>query len=184
MTSLNQYAQVVGEDVIDQLKQLAESLKGKRIVHVNSTTVGGGVAEILAKLVPLTQELGIDTTWEVIQGDEDFFLCTKQMHNAMQGKPVLITDALLKHYEVVNAHNAELLKDVLVDADFVFVHDPQPAALLKHIPQRQGIWIWRCHIDASHPYRPVWKFLQPFVADYDASIFSLAAFAQRLPHPK
>jgi len=184
MTSLQNYAQVVGDDVIDQLRQLAESLRGKRIVHVNSTTIGGGVAEILAKLVPLTQELGIDTTWEVIRGDEDFFLCTKHLHNAMQGKPVLISETLLKHYEDINAQNAESLRDTLRDADFVFIHDPQPAALLKHIPHRQGLWIWRCHIDASHPYRPVWKFLQSYVADYDASIFSLAAFAQRLPHLK
>jgi trehalose synthase len=184
MTLLESYAQVVGEAVIDQLRQLAEPLQGKRIVHVNSTAVGGGVAEILTKLVPLTQELGIETAWEVIQGDEDFFQCTKQFHNGMQGNSVFVATSLLAHYEQVNVQNAETLRDTLADADFVFIHDPQPAALLRHIPQRRGKWIWRCHIDASHPYRPIWKFLQPFVAPYDASIFSLAAFAQNLPHPK
>ncbi|MGJ3247636.1 MAG: glycosyltransferase [Elainellaceae cyanobacterium] len=184
MNILETYARVAGEDVIDQLRQLAEPLKGKRVVHVNSTAVGGGVAEILTKLVPIMRELDLDVSWEVIAGDEKFFQCTKSMHNALQGNSVPISTSLLEHYETVNASNADELRATLTDADFVIVHDPQPAPLLSHYPDRQGKWIWRCHIDASHPYRPVWKFLQPYVAPYDASIFSLAAFAQALPHPQ
>jgi trehalose synthase len=184
MNILETYAQVAGEEVIDQLRQLAKPLRGMNIVHVNSTAVGGGVAELLTQLVPLMRELEINTSWEVIQGDEEFFQCTKSMHNALQGNQVPIRDSLFRHYEEVNTDNAQQLHPLLEAADFVFIHDPQPAPLLNHCPNRQGKWVWRCHIDASHPYRPVWKFLQPFLTNYDASIFSLAAFAKALPHPE
>ena len=184
MSMLDDYTEVAGSDVIAQLRQLARPLADARVVHVNSTRVGGGVAEILTKLVPLMQELGIDTSWEVITGDSEFFECTKGMHNTLQGNRIPLGESLLRVYEETNARNAEILRAALEDADFVFIHDPQPAALLRHCPDRRGKWIWRCHIDASHPYRPVWKYLFEFVAPYDASIFSLAAFAQELPHPQ
>ena len=184
MSMLEDYAQVAGSDVIEQLHQLSKPLAGARVVHVNSTRVGGGVAEILTKLVPLMQELGIDTHWEVITGESEFFECTKGMHNTLQGNRIPLGESLLRVYEETNARNAEILRPKLNDADFVFIHDPQPAALLRHCPERKGKWVWRCHIDASHPYRPVWKYLHDFVAPYDASIFSLAAFAQELPHPQ
>ena len=184
MSMLDDYTEVAGSDVIAQLRQLARPLADARVVHVNSTRVGGGVAEILTKLVPLMQELGIDTRWEVITGDSEFFECTKGMHNTLQGNRIPLGESLLRVYEETNARNAEILRAALEDADFVFIHDPQPAALLRHCPDRRGKWIWRCHIDASHPYRPVWKYLFEFVAPYDASIFSLAAFAQELPHPQ
>lgn len=184
MSLLDEYAHIVGEDVIDHLQQLAAHLRGKRVVHINSTRIGGGVAEILTKLVPLSKELEIDADWEVITGESEFFECTKGFHNALQGNRQLIPERLLKVYEQTNADHAEHIRAQLQEADFVFVHDPQPAALISHFPQRQGKWIWRCHIDASHPYRPIWKYLRNYVALYDASIFSLAAFAQHLPHPK
>jgi trehalose synthase len=181
---LDDYARVAGADAIAQLQQLAAHLSGAKVVHVNSTRVGGGVAEILTKLVPLMGELGIAAHWEIITGDSQFFECTKGMHNTLQGNQLPLGDSLLRVYEETNAHNAETLRPRLQDADFVFIHDPQPAALLPHFPDRSGKWIWRCHIDASHPFRPVWKYLRQFVAPYDASIFSLAAFAQELPHPQ
>jgi trehalose synthase len=184
MTLLDSYAEVAGADVVAQLRQLAAPLAGARVVHVNSTRIGGGVAEILTKLVPLTRELGIDARWEVITGEGEFFECTKGMHNTLQGNRIPLTDSLLRVYEATNARNAEALRPLLEEADFVFIHDPQPAPLLMHCPGRRGKWVWRCHIDASHPYRPVWKYLRQFVAPYDASIFSLAAFAQELPHPQ
>lgn len=184
MTSmLEAYAAVTGSDVIRHLQQLAESLQGKKVVHVNSTRVGGGVAEILEKLIPLSRELGIDTRWEVITGDSEFYQCTKSMHNAIQGNRIAIPDKLLSHFLDVNQQNAEHLRSVLEEADFVFIHDPQPAALLKYCSNRKGKWIWRCHIDASHPYRGTWRFLERFVREYDASIFSLSQFVQLLPHP-
>lgn len=185
MTSLLEtYAAITGNDVIDHLRQLAKPLANMKIVHVNSTRVGGGVAEILEKLVPLTNELGIDAKWEIISGEADFYECTKSMHNALQGNRENISPELLQSYEQTNIANAEKLRPVLEEADFVFIHDPQPAALINHCPNRHGKWIWRCHIDASHPYRPVWKYLQKIVSHYDASIFSLPAFAQPLQHPQ
>jgi trehalose synthase len=129
-------------------------------------------------------ELGITANWEVISGESQFFECTKGMHNTLQGNRIPLGENLLRIYEETNARNAETLRPALEQADFVFIHDPQPAPLLGHCPDRKGKWIWRCHIDASHPYRPVWKYLYQFVAPYDASIFSLAAFAQELPHPQ
>ncbi len=181
---LEAYAQVAGKDVISHLQQLAEPLKGKKVVHVNSTRMGGGVAEILEKMVPLFNELGIDTRWEVITGSDEFYQCTKSMHNALQGMSASISRHLLDVFEETNRENAEELRPVLEEADCVFIHDPQPAPLLQFCPGRKGPWIWRCHINSSHPYRPVWKYLREKVSGYDASIFSLPAFAQGLPHPE
>jgi len=141
------------------------------------------VAEILHRLIPMKRELGIDAAWEVITGDADFFRCTKEMHNTLQGDRREIASPLLDHYRQVNARNFERLGDTLEDADIVFIHDPQPAALLASAAGRRGKWIWRCHIDASRPYRKVWNFLRQFVEAYDACIFSLPAFAQPLDRP-
>lgn len=182
---LEAYSAIVGEDVIEHLLQLAEPLRGTRMVHVNSTRVGGGVAEILDKLVPLTRELGIETGWEVLSGQEDFFACTKGIHNALQGGKVTIPDVLWRAYEETNARNAADLLPKLDEADFVFIHDPQPAPLIRHRSKSaDNRWIWRCHIDVSRPDRRVWKRIEDIVSPYDASIFSLPAFAKRLPHPQ
>lgn len=180
---LESYTEIVGEIVIDHLRQLARPLRGMKVVHVNSTREGGGVAEILSWLVPLKNELGLDVEWEVITGDKDFYQCTKSFHNGLQGNPIVLSRPLLSAYEQANAANAERMRHVLEEADFVFIHDPQPAPLLQHCPNRKGKWVWRCHIDLSHPYRAVWKYLREFVVGYDASIWSLADFAQPMPHP-
>lgn len=180
---LDQYEQVVGPSAIFQLKQLAGALRGAKVVHVNSTRQGGGVAEILDRLVPLQRELGLDSSWEVISGDEEFYECTKSFHNALQGNRVDIAPALVRVFEEHNRRNAEILRNALVDADYVFIHDPQPLPLLRYIGGRKGKWIWRCHIDVSHPYRPVWRYLREFVGEFDATVWSLADFAQPLPHP-
>lgn len=179
---LDDYIEIVGEDVIEHLRELAGIMKGIKVVHVNSTRYGGGVAEILHKLVPMMVELGIDASWEVIEGDAAFFKCTKAFHNALQGNEIEIPEAWLRDYEETNRENLEILMPKLNDADIVFIHDPQPAPLLDYCPERKGKWIWRCHIDVSRPYRPVWKYLSNFVDGYDASIFSLANFARRMPH--
>jgi len=184
MTSLlEQYAAVAGEDVIVHLKQLASHLKGMKVLHINSTKEGGGVAEILYRMIPLQRELGIDAGWEIITGSPAFFQCTKFMHNALQGNQVDMSSNLMLEYEKENERNAEILRDKLEEADFVFIHDPQPAALIRHCPSRKGKWIWRCHIDVSRPFRPVWKYLRNSIALYDASIWSLSEFVQPLNHP-
>ncbi len=181
---LDRYEKVSGAGAVTQLRQLAAPLKGIRLLHVSSTREGGGVAEILTEFVPLQQELGLDAEWLVIEGDPAFFNCTKGFHNALQGTDISLTEADFGAYEATNRRNAEVLREELQKADVVIVHDPQPAALLQHTPNRVGRWIWRCHIDVSHPRRSVWRYLRNFIKDYDASIFSLADFARPLPHPQ
>ncbi len=179
-----EYTAVTSPNVMHQIEQLAAPLKGAKVLHINSTKEGGGVAEILHKLIPLKQALGIEADWDIITGNQEFYQCTKGFHNALQGMRQSISEKLLQNYEKINRENEEKLRSKLKEADFVFIHDPQPAPLLKMIPERRGKWIWRCHIDASKPYRQVWKYLREWVTPYDASIFSLPEFAQPLPHPQ
>ena len=181
MTSLNDYEPIAGEEVVSQLYRLAERLAPRSLVHINSTRVGGGVAELLRAIVPFWNQLGIETRWEVIQGDQAFFEVTKAMHNALQGHKVSFTPAMLQHYREVNRENARRFH---WEADFVVVNDPQPAFLIEDMRPQAKHWIWRCHIDASRPDRQVWRFLREAVRQYDASIFSMANFSQILPHPQ
>lgn len=182
--SLESYEPIVGKAVLARLTQLAGPLKGASIVHVNSTKEGGGVAEILARFVPLANQLGLENTWEVVEGNEAFFHTTKTIHNTLQGGRGELTGDMIRAYNEVQEENAERLRPILTEADFVIIHDPQPAGLLKLCPDRKGKWIWRCHIDASTPRRNVWNFLRPHIVDFDASIFSMPDFAQPLPHPQ
>lgn len=181
MITLSDYTAVVGAEVVGQLHRLAEALGPRRFVHINSTRSGGGVAEILSRAVPLLNQLGLETRWEVIQGDPDFFEVTKSFHNGLQGQDVRISPPLLDHYKDVNRENARKFD---WEADFVLVHDPQPAWLINEMRSQAQHWIWRCHIDASRPNIKVWKFLRDIVSQYDASVFSMAQFAQNLPHPQ
>lgn len=184
MNNFDRYIEVAGEESINEIKQLGKALEGIKILHINSTKLGGGVAEILMTMTQLTNALGMETKWATIEGNPDFFECTKQMHNAIQGlKQTTFSPHLLKTYEEVNARNAEMLRPLIEEADVVFIHDPQPAALIHSFPERKNKWVWRCHIDASNPHRKLWKFLRGYVKQYDASIFSLVDFVQPLPHP-
>jgi len=182
--ALKDYEQVAGSNAISQLQQLARDLVGARVVHVNSTKVGGGVAEILGWLVPLMNDLGLKTAWEIVEGHPDYFQVTKAFHNSLQGNVVPLTRRMLDVYEQTLANNAIRLRPILEEADFVFIHDPQPAALLDMCSNRKGKWGWRCHIDVSHPNRKVWNYLKDKVSGYDASVFSMPDFAQPLPHPQ
>ncbi|MBI5060591.1 glycosyltransferase [candidate division KSB1 bacterium] len=184
VAKLDQYSAVAGEESVAHLRQLAAPLRGLHMVHVNSTRQGGGVAEILERLVPLMNELGIDAKWEVVHGNSEFYACTKQFHNGLQGNSVEPSVRQLRAFEQVNQENAERLRATLESADIVFIHDPQPAPLLKSFAARKGKWVWRCHIDVSRPQRTIWKYLRQFVEAYDASIWSLATFAQPLGHPQ
>lgn len=180
---LEKYLSIVGEDIIHQLLQISAHLKGLKILHVNSTKRGGGVAEMLEKIVLLTQALGIDMRWETIEGDVEFFHCTKSFHNAIQGTHTVMSDSQLQHYEKINAANAERLSSIINNSDIVVIHDPQPVSLITHFPDRKSKWIWQCHIDASAPYKPVWNYLRKFVSHFDATVFSLPDFAQPLTSP-
>lgn len=177
---LDAYREVAPRGAVETLWRLAERVRGRSVVHVNSTRFGGGVAEMLHRHVPLLQELEIPTRWEVISGPEEFFQITKGLHNALQGHQHPLSEALLRAYVEVNRENASRLD---LGAEVVVVHDPQPAALIE-FARRSGRWVWRCHIDVSHPQRRTWGFLRPFVLKYDAAVFSLEKFAQRLPIPQ
>lgn len=181
---LSAYETIAGASVVTQLRRLGERLGPLRVVHVNSTREGGGVAEILEWMTPLMRDIGLDASWEVIQGPARFYRVTKAMHNGLQGRPVEISSRDWNLYREVNEQNAKRLRPVLEEADIVVVHDPQPAPLIHACPGRRGTWIWRGHIDISRPHRPVWKGLQPILKEYDASIFSMCEFAQPLPHPQ
>jgi trehalose synthase len=180
--TLSAYERIVGPTAITQLSRLGKKLKGRRIVHVNSTREGGGVAEILEWMVPLMCDVGLDASWEVLQGTEEFFEVTKKIHNGLQGRPVDISHKDWKIFQDVNEANLGRLGPVLTSADIVVVHDPQPAFLLPLCEGRKGKWIWRGHIDISRPFRPVWKVLRTMLEKYDGSIFSMCEFAQSLPH--
>ena len=179
---LNDYIPIVGEDTIEELKLLASKLKGKKIQHINSTRVGGGVAEMLARIVPLMQELGVDVEWDVIDGNADFFSVTKKFHNALHGRPEIITDKDFDIYlETARTYN----RTTKINGDIVFVHDPQPIALIQNKKKLRDVkWIWRCHIDVSSPNERVWDFLSAFVEGYDASMFSSPKFTRPLKIPQ
>src|SRR3989338_554438 len=167
MVKIDNYISIVDQSVIDDLKLLAEKLKGKTIQHINSTSVGGGVAEILNRMVPLLKELGVDTRWDLIKGGEQFFETTKKFHNALHGRPVEIVD---KDFEVFLETSRKNMDELDTCGDIVFVHDPQPIALVRK--KTDNKWLWRCHVDISNPNRVVWRFLRDFVVKYDAAVFS------------
>lgn len=181
MRLLDRHEKVVGHQEVQRLRQLAGRLFGKRIVHVNSTRVGGGVAEILGWMIPIMEELGIDARREVISGPPDFYRVTKTFHNGLQGQPVTVRSRDLDLHFEVSRENAQRLN---LEADIVIIHDPQPIYLPRFTPvDRVGRWIWRCHVDASRPARAVWKHLEGAIPHYAATIFSTAAFARPLPCP-
>ncbi len=180
MSRLDDYREVVPKGTIDFLNCLAEQVKGRKILHINSTKLGGGVAEMLNSHIPLLQDLGVDAQWQNISGNETFFNVTKSFHNALQGQDQHLSQQMLQAYLETIRDNTRRLS---FDADYVVIHDPQPAALIESRPA-QGKWVWRCHIDISRPQWKVWSFLKQFVVKYDAAIFSLPRFAQRLPIPQ
>lgn len=177
---LEDYRGVAPPGTVDLLYRLSEKVRGKSLMNINSTRLGGGVAEILSRLLPMLNELGVKATWEVIQGNDEFFAVTKCFHNALQGRDQDISERMYQAYIECNRENA---KRMLFDADMILVHDPQPAALVEFGP-RVGKWVWRCHIDVSQPMRRVWRFLRHYVVKHDAAIFSLPRFAQKLPIPQ
>lgn len=176
MAKISDYAPIVGQPVIDDLKLLGEKLKGKSIQNINSTSVGGGVAEILNRMIPLLREIGVDARWDLMKGGMEFFEVTKKFHNVLHGKKEEVTQRDLDIFMETSHANIESLE---TRGDIVFVHDPQPIALVTK--KKGNKWIWRCHIDVSDPQHDVWKFLKEFIIKYDAAVFSASAFAQELP---
>lgn len=172
---MSQYTGIAPRGDLELLRKFGEKLNGKSFLHVNSTRAGGGVAEILNRMIPILKELGIDARWEVIGGDERFFDITKKFHNALQGKLEKFSEDMWQHHFEVNKINAQGLN---LDADAVLIHDPQPVPLVEF--RRGGKWFWRCHIDLSDPMVEVWDYLSRYCNKYDAAVFSVAKFAKAM----
>jgi trehalose synthase len=180
--TLDRYVPLLGSAEVDELRTLAEPLEGSTVDMVNSTAVGGGVAELLSRILPLMRELGLDTRWHVMEGNGDFFDITKAFHNALHGAAYLGGEHGFEVFRELNRVNRER---ILLDGRFVVIHDPQPAPFIEARPDsKSGHWFWRCHIDLSRPNPAVWSFLEPWVHRYDGAIFSSPAFARHLPVPQ
>lgn len=178
---LDDYEPIIGRPELDELHFLARQLRGKTVKMVNSTAVGGGVAEILNRLVPLMNELEVRTKWEVITGGNDFFEVSKGFHNALHGGDYNLTQQGKDIFMLYNEQNRERME---FGEDLFVIHDPQPAGLIRSRASNRGRWIWRCHIDVSNPHPEVWGFLRPLVEQYDAAIFSAPAFSRQLSIPQ
>lgn len=181
MATLDEYRPIVGEGVVSELKLLGDRLQGKRVLNVNSTRVGGGVAEILNRLIPLLREVGIDARWDVVRGTQEFFDLTKRMHNALHGKPDVFT---AQDHQIFNTATEQNLQSLDLDHDIIFIHDPQPAGLIRAKQKYGNKWIWRCHIDVSAPAPGAWEFISPMVQKYDLTVFSAPQFSRELAIPE
>ena len=175
---LDAYVEFAGQETVDRIRALAEPLRGARILHVNATAYGGGVAELLATHVPLLQSLGIAAEWQVIHGSDEFFAITKAVHNALQGGDVEWTSQMQRIYLEKVLDNALLLEG---EWDYVVIHDPQPAAMLSlltdsAVNRPETKWIWRCHIDLTDANPEVWEFFRPYVERHDASVWTMPQF--------
>ncbi|GMR03912.1 MAG: glycosyltransferase [Gammaproteobacteria bacterium] len=172
--SIDAYRGVAPDAILDELVDHAQALRGRRVVHVNATPYGGGVSEMLRSLVPLMNDMGIMTDWKIITGDDAFFQVTKRIHNGLQGARAGLTESERGVYLANAEKNARLFEE---QYDFVFIHDPQPAGMLRFCDKGAACWIWRCHIDTSAANPDVWGFLREFLKDYDAAIFTMREFA-------
>ena len=177
MSGIRDYIPFNGEAAVEELFLLADRLRGKSVRNINSTAVGGGVAEILTRIIPLLKDLGVDARWDVIKGNERFFRVTKAMHNALHGGADRISGEDFEFFLEVNRGNA---REMDLGGEIIFIHDPQPVALIEERARRGGRWIWRCHIDFTDPQPEVWEFLKSYVERFDCAVFSAPAFARPL----
>src|SRR4051794_10593740 len=168
--SLTDYTHLAGKSLVAEIRELAEDLKGLKVLHLSATAFGGGVSEILYALIPLMRDVGIEAEWQVMLGREEFYNVTKRLHNALQGNPDALTDDEWGIFERFNEMNA---KEIAGGWDVIIVHDPQPAAIKQHVPDKAKTWVWRCHIDLSTPNESAIEHMVPFVEQYDASVFHL-----------
>jgi len=170
---LNDYLSIVGKEEIEEIRKLASTLEGKKVVHINATSFGGGVAEILSTLVPLMKDVGLKVEWQVMKASDDFFNITKSIHNGLQGMDVPFTKEMKEIFLKNNQLNEKLFEG---EYDYVIIHDPQPVAILNYHQEKKGKWIWRLHIDPTNAQEKIWQFIRPFIEKYDASIFTLKEY--------
>ncbi|MCF6148723.1 MAG: glycosyltransferase [Candidatus Kuenenia sp.] len=180
IVQVEDYEWYIGAETVERIRKKAEQLQHLHVVNINSTYYGGGVSELLSSLTLLMNSVGITTGWRVIEGSPDFFSVTKKMHNALQGAEINLSERKIQLYEEVTYQN--VVRNHL-DHDVVIVHDPQPLAMINHY-RRRGAWIWRCHVDLSHPNKELWKYLVPFIEKYDAVIVSGKEYMQKLNIPQ
>lgn len=177
--SIEAYRPIIGDERTQEILDLASRLRGARVLHVNATAFGGGVAEILATLIPLMNDVGLNADWQVIRGADEFFNVTKAIHNSLQGMYYDWTPAMRETWLSYNRMNADLFDE---SYDYVVMHDPQPAAIPTFIEERtghrDGKWVWRCHIDLTDAQAQVWDMLRPHVERYDGAIFTLADYVK------
>ncbi|HLX75687.1 MAG TPA: glycosyltransferase [Terriglobales bacterium] len=178
---LDDYEPIIGKPELDELRFLARPLRGKTVKMVNSTSLGGGVAEMLNRLIPLLGELEVVTRWDVITGGNDFFEVTKAFHNALHGGEYVLTKEARDIFLMYNEQNRQRMQ---FTEDLFVIHDPQPLGLIRSRERNRGKWMWRCHIDLSNPHPDVWGFLRPMVEEYDATVFSSPAFSRQLLAPQ
>jgi trehalose synthase len=171
--TLADYTHIVGRDLVEEIRALAAPLRGRRVVHVSATAFGGGVSEILYTLVPLMKDVGLECEWQVIYGREEFFNATKLMHNALQGAPEDLTDEQWDTWRRYNEMNA---RELIAGWDVCLIHDAQPAALHSLVAEKSDAWIWRCHIDMSHPNPATLERLLPYLSQYPRSLFHVAGY--------
>jgi trehalose synthase len=171
--SLADYTHLVGRPLVEEIRELVEGLQGLKVLHLSATAFGGGVSEILYTLVPLMRDVGIEAEWQIMIGREEFYNVTKLMHNSLQGAEQVLTDDEWIIYEKYNRINALELSE---GWDVIIVHDPQPAAVRQHVPEKAKTWVWRCHIDLSTPNPETIERLVPLVHDYDGSVFHLPTY--------
>jgi trehalose synthase len=168
----------VGRSTIEELRLLASRLSGKVIQNINSTFTGGGVAEILSRVLPLLEQLGVDARWNTIKGSRDFFQVTKKFHNTLHGRREDISATDFALFLEVSQQN---IREMELYGDIIFIHDPQPVTMVSRKKEIGRKWVWRCHIDVSQPNQKVWSFLEPFIVQYDAAVFSAPSFSHQLP---
>jgi trehalose synthase len=168
--TLADYTHLVGRPLVEEIRELAEALQGLKVLHISATAFGGGVSEILYTLVPLMRDVGIEADWQIMIGREEFYNVTKLMHNSLQGAEQMISDEEWQIFERYNRINALELTE---GWDVIIVHDPQPAAIRRHVPEKAHKWVWRCHIDLSTPNPDTIARLVPLIKEYDDSVFHL-----------
>ncbi len=184
MNPINNYAEIVGSEIIDELKEIASHLEGKIVQNINSTAVGGGVAEILNRMIPLLKQLNVDARWDFIKGGEKFFEITKKIHNSLHGINIDITKEEFDHFDQITKDN---LANMTLNGDIIFIHDPQPIGLIRAKKQaefKEKKFIWRCHIDISSANPNTFNFLKKYIELYDASVFSSPLFSKKLKIPQ
>lgn len=174
------YEAFIGGAAVERILAKANKIRDLRIVHVNSTYYGGGVAELLSALTLLMNTAGVQTDWRVIQGRPDFFSITKKVHNALQGGRINLSQLKTDIYREVILENAARIP---LDHDLVVIHDPQPLGLIA-LYRKSGPWIWRCHLDMTDPQPDLWEFMAKYINRYDAVVFSAPEYGQQLSIPQ